>query len=335
MAALNWVNNSAFSTLSLTSAVNEMPFIPGRIGQLGIFNERGIVNTQVMIENREGELVLIPAQERGGAAYRNTRDRRKVRHLETVHLPIEDRVLPDEVQNIRAFGSESQLQGIQQEINERFLGMTRKMDATLEHLRIGAIKGQVLDADGATVLYDLFDLFGISAPAAEDFALGTDSTDVRGKCSSVIRRIEDVLGAAPYQDIWGFCGPDFFDALVSHPQVEKAYERWQQGEMLRQRTARRMFPFAGIMFEEYRGKVGDNQFIGDKECRFVPTGVDGLFENPFAPADFIEAVNTRGLPRYAKIAPDQKYNRFVDLLLQSNPLPYCTRPGVLISGTTP
>jgi hypothetical protein len=27
------------------------------------------------------------------------------------------------------------------------------MDATLEHLRVGAIKGQILDADGSAVIY--------------------------------------------------------------------------------------------------------------------------------------------------------------------------------------
>jgi hypothetical protein len=36
------------------------------------------------------------------------------------------------------------------------------VDATLEHLRIGAIKGQILDADGPAVIYDLFTEFGVT-----------------------------------------------------------------------------------------------------------------------------------------------------------------------------
>jgi Phage major capsid protein E len=41
---------------------------------------------------------------------------------------------------------------------------------------------------------------------------------------------------------------------------------------------------------------------------------------------------TIGLPRYAKQAGDQQFARWVMLHVQSNPLPICTRPRVLIKG---
>ena len=63
------------------------------------------------------------------------------------HIALEDTILADEVQNVRAFGS-SMLEGVQAVVNQRMSEMATKMDATLEHLRIGAIKGQILDADG-------------------------------------------------------------------------------------------------------------------------------------------------------------------------------------------
>ena len=52
----------------------------------------------------------------------------------------------------------------------------------------------------------------------------------------------------------------------------------------------------------------------------------------YAPADFVETANTIGLPRYAKQAVDQQFARWVMLHVQSNPLPICTRPRVLIKG---
>ena len=52
----------------------------------------------------------------------------------------------------------------------------------------------------------------------------------------------------------------------------------------------------------------------------------------YAPADYIETVNTIGLPRYAKQATDQEFGRWVKLHTQSNPLPICTRPKTLIKG---
>ena len=55
------------------------------------------------------------------------------------------------------------LEGVQAVVNQRMSEMATKMDATLEHLRIGATKGQILDADGLAVIYDLFTEFGVTA----------------------------------------------------------------------------------------------------------------------------------------------------------------------------
>ena len=61
-------------------------------------------------------------------------------------------------------------------------------------------------------------------------------------------------------------------------------------------------------------------------------GVPGLFRQYNTPANFVETANTIGLPRYAKQAVDQQFGRWVMLHVQSNPLPICTRPRVLIKG---
>ena len=45
-----------------------------------------------------------------------------------------------------------------------------------------------------------------------------------------------------------------------------------------------------------------------------------------------DAAGTIGPPRYAKQAVDQQFARWVMLHVQSNPLPICTRPRVLIKG---
>jgi hypothetical protein len=64
----------------------------------------------------------------------------------------------------------------------------------------------------------------------------------------------------------------------------------------------------------------------------LPGRGPGLFRQYNAPADFVETANTIGLPRYAKQAVDQQFARWVMLHVQSNPLPICTRPRVLIRG---
>jgi hypothetical protein len=333
MPTLDIFSNSAFSLTSLTDAINKVPFVPGRLGQLGIFDESGVSTTSVMIEEREGSLSLIETSPRGAPAPQNLHNKRKARSLVVPHIALEDTVLADEVQNVRAFGTENALEGVQNVVNLRLAEMARKHDATLEHLRIGAIKGQVLDADGTSVLYDLFGEFGVTAHTEFDFDLDNASpTDgvLKKKCHDIRRKIEDELGAQPYDHIHAFCGAAFFDDLITHKEIKTAYDRYLDGLFLRQGQARGSFEYAGIIFEEYRGKVGTVDYTDANKAHFFPVGVPGLFRQYNAPADFVETVNTLGLPRYAKQAVDQDFGRWVKLHTQSNPLPICTRPKVLI-----
>jgi hypothetical protein len=63
-----------------------------------------------------------------------------------------------------------------------------------------------------------------------------------------------------------------------------------------------------------------------------PMGTVDTFSTYFAPADFNETVNTLGQALYAKQEP-RKFDRGTDLHTQSNPLPMCHRPGVLVKLT--
>ena len=100
---------------------------------------------------------------------------------------------------------------------------------------------------------------------------------------------------------------------------------------------RKGFTYGGITFKEYRGKavarIGENvvvrRFIEAGEAHAFPAGTIDTFGTYFAPADFNETVNTLGLSLYAKQEP-RKFDRGTDLHTQSNPLPMCHRPGVLV-----
>ena len=100
---------------------------------------------------------------------------------------------------MRAFGSESMLEGVQAVVNQRMSEMATKMDATLEHLRVGAIKGQILDADGTAVIYDLFTEFGVTAHTEIDFDLDNASRR-RGRS-----RRSAMTSAARSRTSWASC----------------------------------------------------------------------------------------------------------------------------------
>jgi hypothetical protein len=187
-----------------------------------------------------------------------------------------------------------------------------------------------VDADGSTELLDLFNSFGISQ-VTHDLKLSTSTTKVRVKILELSDKMEDTLDGVSFTGMRVFCGRNYFKKLISHPDVEKAYERYNNGEALRN-DPRGGFEFAGAIFEQYRGQVGGKKFIGDDEAYAVPQGVIDLFIARYAPANYMETVGTNGLPYYSKIEP-LKMNKGVEIESQSNPIVLCTRPNAVIKLT--
>jgi hypothetical protein len=336
MPALDIFNDDAFSVQSLTKAINETPYQPMLIGELGLFSEEPVSTTSVSIEKKGTTLALVSSAARGAPGNPVGNDKRTLIPINTVHLPQRGSVIADEVQNLRAFGSETELEMVQTLVNNKLGKMRRNIDVTLEWQRIGAIKGQVLDADGSTVLLDMHTTFGTAAQT-HDLVLDNDATKVKQKIVEAQRKSETALGGLMHRGFLVLCGTAFFDSLVGHPAVEKAYDRWLDGAFLReiqrsQQSGSPGFNFCGASWHEYKGAVSGQTFIADNEAYLIPMGVPDLFVTHFAPADYMESVNTMGLPYYAK-QEMMRMGKGVELESQSNPISICTRPPVIVKLT--
>lgn len=331
MSLADIFNSDAFNLLSLTTAFEKLPHRPGRIGQLGLFSTKGIATTTFVTEERDGIITLLPTRPRGSPSTLGKESKRTVRSFTVDHIPHDDTILADQVQGVREFGSEDKVKGVAKVVNDRLASMKANFETTFEHLRAGAIKGVVYDADGTTVLHNLFTEFGLTEVDV-DFVLGTDGTNMQEKVLEVVRSIEDNLGAASYTRIHCLCHKDWFQSFVSHAKIQAAYARWRDGEFLRT-DPRKGFEIFGVTFEEYRGSVGNVSFIPTNTARFFPMGVQDLFQMIFGPADFMETVNTIGKPLYAKQEP-MAMNRGTHLHTQSNPFAMCTRPVLCVKGST-
>ena len=318
-------NDDAFSVVSLTKAIEDTPFVPGRVGQLGIFSEEGVSTTSISIEKVGSTVSLVPAASRGSSGRPMGNDKRQMIPFTATHLPQRASILADEVQNLRAFGSETEVETAQRLMNRKLAKMRRDLDTTIEYQRIGAIKGSILDSDGTTELLNLHTAFGTSV-TSHNLVLGTAGTPVRNKVIEARRKMEAALGGLTYSGARVLCSASFFDALVGHAKVEAAFDRYMNGEFLRE-DQRGGFYFAGVFWEEYRGQVGATKFIADGEAWMVPEGVPDLFVTNYAPADYMETVNTLGQAYYAKQEP-KDFNKGIDVETQSNPIHICTRPAV-------
>lgn len=340
-------SGDAFSALSLSTAINLVPNQYGRVNELGIFSSEGVDTTMVGIEFEKGVLNLIPSTKRGTPAPKNKSGKREIKPFVIPHLPLDDMIYPSDIQNVKAFGANN-LKTPESETAKRLESMARKHDITHEYLRCGALNGLIKDADGTT-LFNLFTEFGVTEKVV-DFQLDQEATDVAAKCREVSGYIEDNLEGDTMIRVHALCSPEFFNALISHKSVKEAYVNFQgiagaaaaiANQNPLRNDVRKGFQFQDIFFEEYRGKSNflkknggteSRPFIPANDARFFPIGTTETFKQFNAPADWMETVNTIGQPKYAKVVPERG-GRYVEVLSESNPLPLCLRPAVLVKGT--
>ena len=324
-------NTGEFEVTSLTAAINDAPYAPGRLAQLGWFRAQGISTLNVMIEKRDQGLALVENRLRGSSGTVVVGDKRKALSFMATHLPERATLMADEVQGVRAFGSNSSTEALTMKRDERLATMRRNIDVTHEWHRIGALKGKVYDSDAATVIYDLFTAFGLSQQSV-GMALGTSTTSIRAKCNQILTKMESALGNIPFTSARVLCGASFWEAFITHEMVEKTFLNQAAANDLRTSDPRGSLSFGGLLWERYRGKVGSQAYIADDEAYAVPEGVADLFVSYFAPADYMETVNTIGLPYYAR-AEALEFNKGILLEAQSNPVHLCTRPDAIIKLT--
>lgn len=333
MAGMDVFNSDGFSVVSLTEALYKEDFLPTRLGSMGLFEVDSIETTRAYVEQVDGVLGLVQSSERGAPPERFAKEKRDMIDFDVPHLSAGDRITAAEVANVRAFGSESELERVENLVNRREMKLRKNLELTLEYHRLGAIQGVVLDAD-ATTLYSLFTAFNVSQETEVDFDLDNGSPAsgaLRKVCAGIIRTIRrNLKGWNGPLRIGAICGDTFFDQLIAHSETREAVKYWNQAIELRGDPLLPM-SFGGIQFENYQG-TDDNSTVAvaATKCHIFPIGVPGLFKEIYAPADYMETVNTPGLPFYAKSAPDPQWNKYVDLECQSNPLFLCTQPTVLI-----
>lgn len=334
MASLDpFLTSNAFNMSSLTGSINDMPNMYGRIRELGVFNRVVRATTRsVMIDEQNGVLNLLPTMPPGSPGSLAKPPTRKVHSLTVPQIPHDDELLPEQYMGIRAFGSESEMAGVVQVVNDKLEVMRAKHAITLEHLRMGAIKGTILDADGSTI-YNLHTVFGPTLKVV-DFLLGTATTNIIAKTHEVLRHIEDNLRGEMMTNVHALVSSEFWDKFIVHANVVKAYQNWSAAGEVLGGDMRKGFRFGGILWEEYRGTATDGagnarRFIAATEGHAFPVGTADTFVQIWAPADFLETANTPGQELYAKQEP-KKFGRGIDIHTQSNPLPICKRPAVLV-----
>jgi hypothetical protein len=351
MNLVNVVSQDAFNVISLSNFINDITPQYGRLGALGLFIDEGVTQNIVGVDYDPITNQLLPQVKWGAPGVANKTATGKLKTFAIPHYVVNDNVLAADVMGRRAPGTNDTLT-VQRLLGKKMAEMKLKLEQTLEWERLGVLKsGQVKDGAGNLIL-DIYSDFGISQTSTS-FATGTSTTDIMGKIALVKRLILAALRGDLMRGWVALCSDGFYDAFVSHANVQKAFTYYQNnGQNLagdysgandQPNSAglfsggEKPFIFGNVAWINYTGSVSDSAgssqpMIDANAAYLFPMGTQ-VFKNWFAPADYLETVNTEGLPFYAK----QKlmdYDKGIDVECQSNPLPICLKPAVVQKLTT-
>lgn len=320
-----------YSLAEMTEAINILPNLYTRLGELGLFEFEGVTQRSVIIEQYEGVLNLLPSVPWGSPATVGSREGRSMRSFAIPHIPHDDAITAADLQGQPALGSDQPDQ-LAVVMNRKLTLMRRKHAATREYMEVNALRGIVKDGAGVT-LYNYFTEFGLTQISV-DFVLGTAGTDVQTKCRDVTGQMEDELQGETMTYAHVLASKEFMDKLLAHSKVKEAYQFYMAGQQPLRENVTRRFNFMGLIFEEYRGSVtlstgATERLIPAGEAIAFPIGTMDTFKTYGAPADLLETANTIGLPMYARQLLEPK-GRWIDLMTQANILPLNKRPRLAI-----
>jgi hypothetical protein len=339
-----------YTAIDLTSAIDVIGNQWGLLGDMGMFREDGVDTTVVEIRYRDGFITVLSSAERGTIPQVAPGDDQAAVFVPIPHFPELDSITPHDLQDRWAFpegGGDSQVlrrNTLEEELAHRMQRIALKHDITLEYLRMGAIKGQLYDGKGK-LLVDLFAAFHVTQQVFS-FAFSDPNFEVQQFTYQVARYIELNLHGDISTGVVALCSPEFFDAFTSHPKVQIFFLNWRSeiaGD------TRKGFKFGAITFIEYnaqvpttplagllqqqtQGMAGMTRFIEPSTAYSFPEGTRDSFHTYFGPPYAAPFIASRGVKRF--VSPKiLDHLRGVELLSESNPLPICRRPNVLVKFT--
>lgn len=340
MEVLDFFNTTdgAFSMASMTDAISDVDHMPNQLGAMNLFAVEGVPTRTIIIEEDPDSRKLVATAPWGSPGSTRALGKRKVRSFVIPHMPTQAAVTAEEIQNVRAYAQgmspQQALLTVEQLRNKKLKQMRDDLEVTLEYHRMGALSGKLLDSDGTTVIYDLFDEFDVTIQE-HNMVLDTTTTNVNGKVRAAIRLALAKIKGLPVSGWGALCGDSFFDKFIGHGKVEDKYLNWQGAVSIlsSEHRAYGNFQYAGVEWMNYRGSVGGVDFVPSTKAYLFPIGVPGLFISKFGPSDYIDRVNQipspDGLPIEVR-AELLRMGKGVEMEAQSNPLHLCTKPDAII-----
>lgn len=332
---------SKFGVVSMIGSVKKMPYKPGFLGSLKIFEPEPVDTDKVAIAMEQGRQALIGTSLRGAPIDAAEPDSENIRPFLIPRLAKGDKLYAHELRNVRPASGETIADPVGRRIARMQARLKQDMEVTFEHHRLGAVQGIVYDKNGTKVIYNYWTAWGVSPPAEIDLdldnanpVLGKLRRDIQSKIRRpIIDAIEDGSEATGVRII-ALCGNDFFDDMISHPEVREIWLAQQKrAEELGKTMVYGSFVYGDVEWINYRGATigGTNVGIHTDKAKIFPIGVPGMYRHVMGPGESLDELGSEGQEMYPGIVRDNDRNWWVQPELYAYPLFLNTRPDLVLT----
>lgn len=331
--------SNAFQVVDYTKEVNTIPNTWGTIGQLGIFQEESVAEQTVTFQETISDFGIIVDRVRGDRANQNKDYTRKLHSFAVPHFPLDDQILPKDIQGKSAYSSLTEAEQLDAVRMRKMERIRNSHAVTLEKARAQLLTAGTVYAPNGTVSQNWFTEFGVSQTTV-DFAFSVGTTDIAGKVETAIAAIQDNAGMVSFTGMVALCSPQWFAALISHAKIVNAYQYYTSTqEPLRNRLAagggvtamHREFFYMGVRFIEMRDSFAGTPLIPANQAVFIPTGTE-YFKTFFAPAERFGLLNSLGEQVYMfeQASPN---GTAIQIETESNFVNAALKPSLIIKAT--
>lgn len=337
--------DNGYKLIDWTDEINNMDNQAGLIGSMNLFRTQGISQTAVVFDKSMNDTTLLPQVSRRGRESTKGNDRK----VETFSLPLayfkhSEYITPEDVQGWRQAGSSDTAETMANVRVQKLADMRAQVEQSHEYMKLQAAKGIMKTPDG-TVIADMFSEFNVTQKVI-DFALGTATTNVSSKISELKRYLQTNLRTGGVlRDINVVVDAEFFDKLISHPEIKQAY-LYFQSQFNPNRDASNQFmawgsvdqfKFKGVNFMTYDHvfKLPDDTTeaaVAANTGHVIPVTND-LFRGYYGPSNKLSGANSVGRELFAYEYTDHK-DEFHEMQVETSPLYFVTQPQVLVKLTT-
>lgn len=329
------INDSTMQ--DFTVAINKIPRGWNLLDSMNLAQTVGVSTETASVDVVTEKTDVMGDTRRGGARNFVGNESVLTKAFSVPFFTLDGVVRPTDLQNLRRWGTENELQSTDEAIERIATRIRRYQGALREKALMEAIKGVAYAPNGTTTAYNYYTEFGQTAV--------TQVFDLANAASNPIEIAENVWGqiidkaddGAGNYEIVALCSSGFFTKLIANDHVKDAYLYYQSTqEPLRTRqgagSINREFVFGNIKYQEHRGSFGGTPLIPADEAYFMPVGIEDMFTVNHAPADHLDYVNTEGQEAYLWLHRDPK-GRKVEIESETAMLVINSRPELCVRST--